>query len=287
MSYSLVAMRASTLRIILVVIGICLVGPAQATRFLADPEICGFEPGPIVEVVKVIDGNTVRISDGRELRISGIRAPGPPLGRKNAREFPYAVQAKDLLKRIGGGDFQIFYNGGRIDRHGRIIGHLFARPYVIEDQELTIAGALVSAIMLYHGMARVDDPASYKNCYRSMYRWEESAREMERGIWADPFYQIRKADKVEADIDSFQLVEGKVLSAASTRSGMYLNFGRSWRTDFTILIAPPYFGPFEGAGFDPLALEGRYIRVRGWITEENGPMIRATHPSQIEILSQE
>jgi micrococcal nuclease len=40
---------------------------------------------------------------------------------------------------------------------------------------------------------------------------------------------------------------------------------------------------FEEAGVDPLAFEGREIRVRGWIQKWNGPLIEATHPEQIEL----
>ena len=42
---------------------------------------------------------------------------------------------------------------------------------------------------------------------------------------------------------------------------------------------------FRRAGLDPLALEGRWLRVRGWLKKWNGPMIEATHPEQIELLA--
>jgi hypothetical protein len=41
---------------------------------------------------------------------------------------------------------------------------------------------------------------------------------------------------------------------------------------------------FRGAGVDPAGLDGRRIRVRGWLRSRNGPMIEATHPEQIELL---
>ncbi len=41
---------------------------------------------------------------------------------------------------------------------------------------------------------------------------------------------------------------------------------------------------FDKASLDPAACTGRSIRVRGWLTKRNGPMIRATHPEQIELL---
>ena len=41
---------------------------------------------------------------------------------------------------------------------------------------------------------------------------------------------------------------------------------------------------FLAAGLDPVALESYRIRVRGWVEDENGPMIRIDHPERIEIL---
>ena len=40
---------------------------------------------------------------------------------------------------------------------------------------------------------------------------------------------------------------------------------------------------FPDQGLDPLTLEGRRIRVRGWIDSYNGPVISADHPQMIEV----
>jgi hypothetical protein len=41
---------------------------------------------------------------------------------------------------------------------------------------------------------------------------------------------------------------------------------------------------FAAAGREPKKLEGRRIRVRGWIEERGGPWIEASRPEQIEIV---
>jgi len=43
-------------------------------------------------------------------------------------------------------------------------------------------------------------------------------------------------------------------------------------------------GDFAAAGLDPLALAGRRVRLRGWITEFNGPMIALTGAWQVEVV---
>ena len=70
------------------------------------------------------------------------------------------------------------------------------------------------------------------------------------------------------------------------RGRAYLNFGPDWRSDFTVSAASAARRLFERDGHDLIALEGRIIRVRGWIKWWNGPMIELTHPEQIEVLAQ-
>ncbi len=86
------------------------------------------------------------------------------------------------------------------------------------------------------------------------------------------------------DVGSFQLVMGRVRETAEVDERIYLNFGENWRKDFTVTIPPAHTERFHAAGMDPLELAGRWIRVRGWIEDYNGPMIEATHPEQIEVI---
>jgi hypothetical protein len=41
---------------------------------------------------------------------------------------------------------------------------------------------------------------------------------------------------------------------------------------------------FTTAGVEPKKLEGRRIRVRGWVEQRGGPIITAETPEQIEVL---
>lgn len=43
---------------------------------------------------------------------------------------------------------------------------------------------------------------------------------------------------------------------------------------------------FAGSDVDLAMLEGKVIRVRGWVELWNGPVIKVTHPEQIELLDQ-
>ena len=117
-----------------------------------------------------------------------------------------------------------------------------------------------------------------------MLALERAARAAGRGIWGLRYYRILGPGETSRQIGRFQLVEGRVLRAAVVRGRGYLNFGADWRKDFTIAIARKHRRRFRRAGIDIAALAGRRLRVRGWLTWENGPMIEATHPEQLEVI---
>ncbi len=130
-------------------------------------------------------------------------------------------------------------------------------------------------------MARVYTFADNRKLAAEMYALEKEARNAKRGIWANPYYRLRRPGETSDDIDTFQLVEGTVIDAARIKKRIYLNFGPDWRSDFTATISPRASRIFSN---DLLALKGRKIRVRGWIKSYNGPEIEVSHPEQIEIL---
>jgi len=86
---------------------------------------------------------------------------------------------------------------------------------------------------------------------------------------------------------SFQLVEGTVRSVGKVSQWTILNFDTDWRKDFTVAIRAEDRRNFQGSDMALEELEGKEVRVRGWIERWNGPVIKATHPEQIEILGLE
>jgi hypothetical protein len=165
------------------------------------------------------------------------------------------------------------YGGQRVDRHGRRLAHLFLAD-----------GTWIQGELLLAGMARVYSFPDNRAVVAEMLAAEGRARRARAGIWGDRWYAVRAADDLVRDVGSFQLVEGRVVDAADVRGTVYLNFGADWRSDFTIKVAKHSRKSFDAAGFDLQALEGRIVRVRGWIDAYNGPMIETTHPEQIEVL---
>ena len=231
-------------------------------------------PTRTASVTEIIDGDTVILDDGREVRLIGLQAPKLALGREGFVEWPLAEEARRALAELTlGRSVSLAYGGRTVDRHGRELAHL------IRDDGLWVQGA-----MLLAGMARVYSFADTRTGVGEMLNLERDARAADRGIWDHPFYAVRSALETPGYIDTFQLVEATVRAADDVRGRVFLNFGEDWRSDFTVTVARGDVSLFDSAGLDLLALAGHRIRVRGWITERNGPMIEATHPEQIEVL---
>ena len=237
--------------------------------------------GEIDHVRSVLDGDTLYLDSGLKVRLSGIQAPKLPLGRKGFRAWPLGQEARSALigltqkRRV-----QLYYGGAKRDRYDRAL----AQIYILDasgNRDLWVQEEMVRL-----GMARVYTwPDTFQDSAR-LYAAEQEARAAARGIWADSFYAIRKPDPdpLAQDVDSFQLVEGIVTSAANVKGTHYLNFGANYRTDFTVAISKASMKAFKKSGFDPLSLEGASIRVRGWIELQNGPVIWVSDPNRIEVL---
>ncbi len=225
-------------------------------------------------VTEIVDGDTVLLDNGREVRLVGLQAPKLALGRRHFQEWPLATEARDALGELVNGQAVTLYFGGREeDRHGRILAHLF-----LDD------GRWVQGEMLAQGLARVYSFPDNRACIADMLAKEREARDQGVGIWSLAYYAIRAASPPEALLaleDSFQLVEGRVREVARVRNRVFLNFGENWRDDFTLVISGPDRRRFPA---DMESWVGRDVRVRGWIDAYNGPEIRLTHPEQLEWL---
>lgn len=235
-------------------------------------------PGPTVQVIDIIDGDTVviepAINGAREIRLVGIQAPKIPLGRSGFKAWPYGETAKSTLATLVlDRDVTLYFGGRRMDRHGRLLAHLK------RDDGLWVQGD-----MLKRGMARVYSFPDNRSVVGQMLAAEESARGVGRGIWRLPFYDLRVAEETNQYIGRFEVVQATVLDVAEVGNKVYLNFGSDWRTDFTLTIEGKARRLFRENAFDPLSLKGRKIRVRGWLKSFNGPMINLSHPEQIEVL---
>ena len=239
----------------------------------------GLVDGPGGIVASVTDGDTVVLDNDVVVRLIGMQAPKLALDRDDFVDWPKAAESKAALERLVlGQKVRVRHGGERIDRHGRTLGQLF----VTGDSEVWVQQRMIAG-----GWGRVYSFPDNRACVTQLLDVEMQARLNKLGIWADPYYLVRRADR-PADFAGrpgyYELVEGRVLQAEVAQGRVYLNFGRSWKEDFTAVLDRAALRLFSGAGLDPLKLEGALVRIRGWVDERDGPRVEITHPEQVEVL---
>jgi endonuclease YncB( thermonuclease family) len=220
-------------------------------------------------VQRAMDGRTIMLDDGREVRLAGIETPGEGAG----------AAAQAFLHTLLAGKSIVLKGSPERDRYGRLAAQVFMAG--------TAPERWVEAELLAAGHARVSARVGERACAAELARHERAAREARLGLWSDASFAPRTADDPAAvanDRGRFTLVEGNVLSVRESGGTIYMNFGRRWSEDFTVTIAKRNERLFTAAGIEPKTLAGRRVRVRGWIEERGGPWVEATRPEQIEVV---
>jgi micrococcal nuclease len=234
-----------------------------------------FESGESGVVKDIIDGDSFMLDNGLEVRLAQIEAPRVRPGDTWGPQATARLEAMLKGKRV-----ELRYGGLRRDRRGRALAQVFV------PQGFGKEPVWVQTTLLQEGIARVHTYADNRAAIGELWTAEREARRSGRGIWTNPAYQVRFAtpEALQGGIGSFQLAEGKVESAVQRGSVIYLNFGTDNKTDMTAVIPERAFDLWPGGSADILALQGRSIRVRGYVRNSNGPSIWLDHPEQIEFI---
>lgn len=245
---------------------------------------CQGQDGGRSIVVDISAGETLILEDGRAVRLMGILGPKP--GR-NGVSSAARGQMETALSKLTLGKAVVLHLGGRQrDRYGRILAHVMVEAGA--DAPVWVQSALVSS-----GLARVISFRDNRLCTQELLAAEERARVGQAGLWKTGYFAIRSAlaeDVLYRLSRNYEIVEGHVSNVAEIRGKTYINFGQNWRRDFTAFIPSRSLDLFRNgdAGRGERAslaeLNGKYIRVRGWLKNYNGPSITVTHPEQIEVI---
>lgn len=243
--------------------------------------ICGFPvlascpaPGPLsmVDVAQVIDGDTLRLTDGRSVRLIGLNTPEP--GRKGRPAEPLAETAKGHLQSlVAASDHRIGLRVGREarDRYGRLLAHVYGAD-----------GGNLEAALLRQGLGyfvAVAPNTQLVDCHRAA---ETQARQLKRGVWRRP--PIRSARSVGKA--GFALIHARVERIERNRGGLWFEL------DGPLVLHVP---SQHASVFTPRqlkAMEGAYVEARGWIVDRRARARRdqarwlmpLSHPAAVFVL---
>lgn len=206
------------------------------------------------KVLEVLTGASAVIETGERIVLSGVRAPD---------QSSMAKRALEAL--IQGRKVKLQYQEPLKDRYGRL------RVALSDMSGNSVAQALVA-----QGAVFVDgaDPA--------LQAAERAARNTKKGLWSLPEFQPITPEEAAQHIHAFRLVRGTVQKTHFRPDFLNIHFSPDWKSDFTLSIPKRDWPKFDLEAVK--AWEGAELEVRGWIAAKEGPMMRLTHPGQVEIL---
>jgi len=241
----------------------------------------GLEPGPARTVTRIVDGETVALDDGTELRLVGALAPRAIDVGAEPDRWPMEAAAREALHGLVlGKSIELAFGGERMDRYGRLRAHAF----LIEGE----ARRWVQGHLLERGFARAYTLPADRACASELLAAEGAARQAQRGLWAEAAYSIRPAHRPAELLrhrTTFQVVEGRIVRVALVRGTIYLNFDRNWRRGFSASLRRGDSGLLGDYASNPKGLEGRSVRVRGWIEQRGGPSIDLSSGGLLEVVT--
>lgn len=249
--------------------GVLLFG---ALLFRAEAQPClPFQADEWVGVSYVYDGDTVRLGDGRKVRLIGINAP--EVGHDGSTSEPLGDAARQALQGLLMGQARIAlrYEGERRDRYGRLLAHLYLSDQRTIQERLLEQG-LAAAVAIAPNVANLD-------CYLAA-----EARAGGRGIWRQRRFKAYDVDDLPADARGFYLVQGQVAHIGEDRQALWLKLANGGRGQVVVRIDNRELSRFAPV-FDLRQLQGRKIGVRGWLSEGGGgSLMRIYHPAALQLI---
>ena len=243
---------------------------------------CTVERGEARAVAEVRDGETLRLDDGRMLRLIGALAPragdvGAPPG-----SWPPENEARAALAAlVEGRTITLWHDATRLDRYGQI----FAQATIGSGTDTVwLQGALVT-----RGVARAYGRPGTDACTEALVRLERSARDGRVGLWSNAAYRERDAADgggLARATGSFHVVSGTVNRVSRGQGEVYVSLAPRGRRDgaYAFAAVVPARGTALIGGSEPRALQDRRVIVRGWIEHRRGPVIVIDSKGQFEVV---
>lgn len=215
-------------------------------------QVCGADHiDETVVIKKVVDGDTLRLTDGRNVRLIGINTP--EIGYSDAVDEPLAVAARDTLQRMlmsnrqRGQSVELRYDAERKDRHGRLLAHVYINGQNVQQQLL--AQGLAFAIAVPPNLWQSD-------CYHEVAR---RARLESQGVWSLAYYEPVDSARQPVKKAGFQRLHAVVTTIVHSDRAIWLNL----QGQVSLRIGRKDWPHFDLGMIKQL--RGKTIIVHGWL----------------------
>lgn len=218
--------------------------------------------GPLYPVARVVDGDTLKLQDGRSVRLIGINTP--EVDHDDQPAEPGGIKAQEVaLRLVQGKAVRLRFEEDRQDEHGRWLAHVFLAD-----------GRNLGAMLLEQGYALLAMVPPNTDQWRCFQTAEDQARRKRLGLWQGEWSRMSAGNLRRAK--GFALWRGTLLDIKPTRHSVWLNLEQGYQ----VRIAREDLDRFSLT-----ALQARLhqpIEVRGWWNQYNGrATLRLRHPSML------
>ena len=218
------------------------------------------------EVEYVYDGDTVKLRDGRKVRLLNINAPEIEHERK--RGEPGGQAAKERLRSLlSGRKVRLEFDVERRDKYGRTLAYLFTERHLHLNEVLVREGLAIANI----------HPPNLKYAELLLTAQADAERE-KRGIWGMPEYAPKPMEILQRKrLYGWQRLVGIPHALKQGRKYVRLRFSK----DLYVTIPRAnlkWFPDLEG-------YLGRRVEVRGWPSRRGRVYsVLVRHPSALVVL---
>lgn len=229
---------------------------------------------PLVKVRQVVDGDTLKLADGRSVRLIGLNTPERAHQGRAAEPFAEAARQR-LAELVSGTGGQVGLQLGREakDHYGRTLAHVYdAQGRNLEAQLL--AEGLGYRVAVAPNVALVA-------CQQAA---EGSARAAGLGLWRRS--PVQAPEQLAGG--GFALVRGRVARVERNRGGLWLELEGA----LVLRVEPRLLEQFDLDALQGLA--GRRIEARGWVIDRSRRggvkpgqarwLLPLTHAAMLEVL---
>ncbi|HSC84331.1 MAG TPA: thermonuclease family protein [Pseudomonas sp.] len=232
-------------------------------------------PGELAQlkVERVVDGDTLRLADGRSVRLIGINAPELAHGGRPLEPFAEAARRRlQALVAVNEGRVGLLPGARARDHYGRTLAHAYdARGHNLEAQ-------LLAEGLGYQVAFETD---GLVDCQRAAERQARAAR---LGLWR----QVQVLAPADLRQGGFALIRGRIEQVQRNRGGLWLEMAGP----LVLHVEAGRLAQFDVAALQRLA--GRQVEVRGWVvdrarkggvkTDQARWMLSLSHAAMLEVL---
>lgn len=214
----------------------------------------------------VHDGDTIKLNDGRTVRLIGINAP--ERARRDQSAEPFSSEATKWLRALLAKNSKIGlqYGAERFDQYGRTLAHLYLKDLSNVEEGLLREGLATTFVF----------PPNVRNI-ECLIRAERQAQKLQKGIWSLAKNRPKYVGNLKRNNIGFSRIYGQVLSVRSIKAGALLLLDGPLKL-YVPKMHMKYFdkGPLHALVGSKIEVQGRVYRYKKQL------QIKVVHPLMIQ-----